>query len=354
MTKHNFKPLISVIIPVYNTPVSFLASCISSIESQKFTDFEVILVNDGSTSELAKSYTALSKEHGFILINKENGGVSSARNLGIQKASGTYITFIDSDDIITDAFFKEAAAYAGSGDYDIIIGSMKDSGRKTSTPLTNDITVLGAFDISDLTLGLMGAQGQRLICNQEAFHLLGSPCGRLYKSSLIRDISFDESLKYSEDQLFNRTVFAMAKSAVVTPSFWYEYRQNSFSAMHGGFDRYLQNISVFWDKWADLNNHESNDHIRKAADILSLRWYNGVTAQWIVPLESSLSSKIDIMKKIYSFKLFSSSVSDLQYKDIAESRLKLSLFLMKHHLFVITLLINYINVRLQKGKRQDL
>ena len=95
---------VSVIVPVYNTE-QYLPRCIDSILAQTFTDFELILVNDGSTDNsgmICNEYAK--KDSRIIVIHKENGGVSSARNLGIDNAKGKYITFVDSDDYILSQY----------------------------------------------------------------------------------------------------------------------------------------------------------------------------------------------------------------------------------------------------------
>lgn len=86
---------ISVIIPVYNS-AKFIEGCLKSILSQSFTDFEIIVVNDGSTDNSLEVLDKYRKD--IILVDKANGGVSSARNAGLSKAKGLYIAFIDSDD----------------------------------------------------------------------------------------------------------------------------------------------------------------------------------------------------------------------------------------------------------------
>ena len=93
-------PVLSIIVPVYNVE-KYLARCIDSILAQTFTDFELILVDDGSTDnsgEICDEYAG--KDPRIIVIHKENGGVSSARNHGLDIARGEYITFVDSDDQI--------------------------------------------------------------------------------------------------------------------------------------------------------------------------------------------------------------------------------------------------------------
>jgi len=95
-------PLFSIIVPIYNVEL-YLKECLDSILSQTFNDFELILVNDGSTDksgDIAKEYK--NKYNNIKLIDKENGGLSSARNAGIKKAIGDYILFIDSDDMLVN------------------------------------------------------------------------------------------------------------------------------------------------------------------------------------------------------------------------------------------------------------
>ena len=100
-------PKLSVIVPVYNVK-KYLIECLNSILSQTFTDFELILVNDGSTDncgEICDKYA--SQDSRVVVIHKENGGLSSARNSGLEYASGKYITFIDSDDYYTNEHIYE-------------------------------------------------------------------------------------------------------------------------------------------------------------------------------------------------------------------------------------------------------
>ena len=89
-------PLVSVIVPIYNVE-NYLKKCIDSILCQTYSNLEIILVNDGSTDnslEICNSY----KDDRIIILNKENGGLSSARNSGLEVMTGEYIFFLDSDD----------------------------------------------------------------------------------------------------------------------------------------------------------------------------------------------------------------------------------------------------------------
>ena len=98
--------MITVIVPIYNSS-SFLDKCISSVLSQSYADFELLLINDGSTDnsgEICDSYAQ--KDSRVRVIHKINGGVSSARNIGLDEAKGEWITFVDSDDWVHEDFCK--------------------------------------------------------------------------------------------------------------------------------------------------------------------------------------------------------------------------------------------------------
>ena len=97
---------LSIIIPVYNTPVPVLRRCLSSVEAIVDVSFEVLLVDDGSKEETATFCNEYAATHPFIrCFHKKNGGVSSARNMGLEAAQGDYVLFVDGDDeVLADAF----------------------------------------------------------------------------------------------------------------------------------------------------------------------------------------------------------------------------------------------------------
>ncbi|PIF43414.1 glycosyl transferase family 2 [Chryseobacterium sp. 52] len=112
-------PKISVIVPCYNQGI-YLDECLQSVMDQTFTNWECLIVNDGSTDEtekIAEKWTK--KDSRFQYIHKENGGISSARNTGLEKASGEYIQFLDSDDTIHREKFEKS--FSADKDYPLII-----------------------------------------------------------------------------------------------------------------------------------------------------------------------------------------------------------------------------------------
>ncbi len=178
--------MISIIVPIYNSE-KWLKKCIESLISQTYTDIEIILINDGSKDnslEICREYEA--KDSRIVVIDKENGGVSKARNEGIKKANGEYIQFVDSDDYIEkDACEKLVSAIEGQ---DMAICGLKVwKGEKLlRTPhledekciLRENIDVY--FKLRKINLG---------------------PCNKLYKKSIIKKL-FREDLSLGEDTVF--------------------------------------------------------------------------------------------------------------------------------------------------------
>ena len=116
---------VSVIVPVYNTE-KYLNKCIDSILAQTFTDFELLLIDDGSTDNsgfICDEYAE--KDKRVKVFHKENGGVSRARNLGIDNAQGEYLSFIDSDDYIRPEMYSELVAIADKFNVDLVSSDLK-------------------------------------------------------------------------------------------------------------------------------------------------------------------------------------------------------------------------------------
>ena len=113
-------PKISVIVPVYNVE-QFLPRCINSILAQTFTDFEVLLINDGSADNSGRICDEYAKKDNRIrLFHKGNGGVSSARNIGLKNVKGELICFIDSDDYLDKKFLQRMVKAMEENDVDLV------------------------------------------------------------------------------------------------------------------------------------------------------------------------------------------------------------------------------------------
>lgn len=213
-------PIISVIIPVYNVE-TYLSNCIESILNQTFREFEIILVNDGSPDNSDKICEDYAKKDSRIRIfHKENGGVSSARNLGIEKSLGKWLTFVDGDDFIEyDSFEKIFSTYLEI-DSDIIIArSYKNNNGKLEECYPFDVNYKG-----------MSFDGIKL--NIDKGYMRGSACGAFYKKTFLtqHNISFPFFLKNSEDSIFLMICFINAKKIEFSDIHIYNVNEREGSA----------------------------------------------------------------------------------------------------------------------------
>lgn len=118
------KPEISVIIPVYNT-ANFVEKCLLSVINQSFTDFEIVMVDDGSTDNSWEVLKKYANDERITLLQKKNGGLSDARNFGLQKATGNYFAFVDSDDWVEKDFLATMIYLAKEHQAEMVICNLQ-------------------------------------------------------------------------------------------------------------------------------------------------------------------------------------------------------------------------------------
>ena len=194
---------ISIIIPVYNNE-KYLERCIVSLINQTYKNLEIILINDGSTDNsriICEKY--LKKDKRVILVNQKNGGVSAARNKGIEIATGSWIGFVDSDDWITENMYEILHINAIENNADISIGGY----------IRTDIEK-PAFE-SKKTLEILDNKTalEYLILDKEGYAT--SVWNKLYKIDVVKNILFDKTIKYGEDLLFNFNIMMNNRKNVV-------------------------------------------------------------------------------------------------------------------------------------------
>ena len=205
-------PKLSVILPVYNV-APYLRDCVGSLLAQRFTDFEVLLVDDGSTDGSGAICDVLAqKDPRVVVLHQENGGVSSARNRGIDHARGEFIVFVDADDFVTEEYLEHLM----ESDADMVITGLQMFGAKQgrAMPASRD-----DFGIKDLAI----RWNKLPVMN---FLLYCFPVAKRYRMRLIREwgIRFDESLFFSEDLHFNLRYYCYADSFAEMPNADYLYR----------------------------------------------------------------------------------------------------------------------------------
>lgn len=208
----NNHPQISVIVPVYNAEI-YLTQCIDSILKQDFTDFELLLINDGSKDQSGVICDEYAKNDKRIKVfHKKNGGVSSARNLGIDEAQGEYIAFIDSDDYIDSNYISTLT----SSTADLVVTGCKILGKnkciKTEYAYQNSIL--------DTKKDIANCLSQTL--NQSPFW---APWCKLFKREIIKRhaIYFNMQIRQSEDSIFLQTYLSYCNTIILKSGTAYNY-----------------------------------------------------------------------------------------------------------------------------------
>ncbi len=278
---------ISVIIPVYNTE-EYLGACLDTLFLQKYRDIEYVLVDDGSTdgsAALCEKYVA--KDSRFVLISKENGGPSSARNLGIEKARGEYITFVDSDDFVDVTAYEKIAALL----------------EKHAEP---DVLVFGANLVPNFAPDYL----YRMVSPRYAVYNGFEPRAlfeevgarpflwlQMVKRSLLTEnnIKMDESIDLGEDQVFQIEFFPCASKIVFVPDKFYFYRwrrDNSIMQKYGDKTerKLLAHIGIIDRAFA---NAEARGRIEEHG-VAMLQWVTFFMWWDIINAKESLQAKLAV------------------------------------------------------------
>lgn len=211
-------PLISVVVPIYKVE-EYLKECVDSILNQNYSDFEVILVDDGSPDgcpAICDEYAL--KDSRVKVIHKENGGLSSARNAGMSQAKGEYVWFVDSDDYLSENAFEmiEKCFSTGADIFTFGILCKQYSGNFDKAP--------HAF--SGLADKEKMAELTKKACSS---HLYTYVWRSVYKAEFLKKnkLSFFNGLSLTEDAIFNSQAFLVADKVFFSDDFPYVYRDRS-------------------------------------------------------------------------------------------------------------------------------
>ena len=221
---------VSVIIPVYNSE-AFLASCIESVTAQTFDKLEILIVDDGSEDGSRKICRKHCKKDGRIqLIEQTHKGVSAARNLGIEKAEGEYLFFLDSDDMIHPQLIEALYILLENTGADIASESylFADGDSKDLAP--EDWKMGDICQVRSRYLNNEKAINRFILGDREA--VLNSIGGKMCRRKALGFQLFDEELTNGEDTLFLYLLLAKGADVVVLQCNWYCYRKHSKGANH--------------------------------------------------------------------------------------------------------------------------
>ena len=240
---------ISVIVPVYNVE-QYLERCVDSIISQTYTNLEIILVNDGSTDNSGKLCDELAKKDERIrVIHKENGGLSDARNRGLDEAESDLVGFIDSDDYIDSDMYEVLLKNLNNTDADLSMCALYDVYNNTpEAQVTNKET-----------WKLSSEQAIKMV--MEAKILSVTAVNKLYRKSLFTDLKFEVG-KIAEDAFIMIKLLDKCEKIVATneKKYYYVHRENSITTQKFStkflnvIEAYEQNSNIISEKYPKLKD----------------------------------------------------------------------------------------------------
>lgn len=271
------QPLISVIVPVYNVE-EYLPKCLDSIINQTYKNIEIIIVNDGSTDKsgiICDEYA--NKDIRIKVIHKENGGLSDARNRGIDIANGDYIGFVDSDDYIAEDMYEYLYDFAVENDLDVAMCSSCDVYKDK---------IIRPKNFKSIILEDKEKIIENIFVNQHGGSGIGV-CNKLFKYNVIKNIRFDFGKTY-EDVYFALKWIGNTNKFGRDSEVKYYYVQREESITHQKFyndkildvvDGYQKNYKIIFEKYPEAT---------KAAEV-RLWWAYRVAIERIYECEDAES-----------------------------------------------------------------
>ena len=250
----------SIIVPIYKV-ADYLDDCVQSVKNQTYTDWELILVDDGSPDACPQMCDGYAKEDERIrVIHKENGGASEARNAGIEQAKGEYVLLLDGDDFYNRSdMFEMLSANIDKSGADVILFGCTDWNMKTGEK---------RISRSDYDLHLLNQVADR----EQSLHYLlsqkkipGGPTIFTVQRALLDEygISFHCGIR-AEDHEYVLMIFSHCKQIFAMNEPFYTYRlQREGSITHSGSIKMIQGIDYTLNKWVPILSCESNDQLRK-------------------------------------------------------------------------------------------
>lgn len=273
--------LFSCIIPVYNTDKNMLQYCIQSIKNQSFTDFEIIIVDDGSKPDIADYCERLiDNNFNMKVLHKQNGGLADARNYGIKEASGEWLIHIDADDWIDCDLLENLEPSCNHPGNDIVIFGFKAVGKEKikNYALKNKSILSGNYlDIRSEVIGGI------MLANKTFDDLaLNTTWGKTFKRSFVNEhgLKFDISLRRAQDVIYNLNAFYVAENIEYVDVVSYNYRVDNTSLSRGyNESNYIHMTNTAKASYEFANSHDDIEYIKNSALAFCRRCFRSIVYQ---------------------------------------------------------------------------
>lgn len=287
---------LSIVVPIYKVQIELLEKCVFSLLKQTLKEIEIILVDDGSPNECRKKCDEFKEKNNCISVfHKTNGGVSSARNFGIQNAKGEYIGFVDADDYVKENFCETLYLTAKKFDADMVCSGYTELNDTTEISHNKKGNIPVVMDKNEATK-------QFLLFDKVDFRVWN----KIFRKNIADKISFSEKYKIAEDEMYIYDFIALANKIVYIPYCGYYYFINSLSVMSA--DLSSKNFDSL--KVTDIISDHVSD--QKTENINYFR-LNSYIRLWVKITSNSIyCKKFSKEKKTIEKKIRSIRISDVK------------------------------------------
>lgn len=285
--------MITIIIPAYNVE-QYIDECIQSVLNQDNKDFECIIIDDGSTDKTGeKCDNWSSKDPRIRVFHQKNMGVSVARNVGLEKAHGQYVTFIDSDDLVSKTYLSDMAKYIDGKQELIVSGFILYPIKSTYKSQEPD---------EECEINICPANVKKIVSLNEKCLLFG-PYAKIYNMNIIRDfgIVFDPNMSFGEDLYFNYKYLEHIHKIRAVSKTNYYYRETGANSLSNIFRK--DKFDITYKEWHIIKNFYvsrkiwDNDVQKYLYKLLWMFIYDGIFAFPYIP-----NHTYDYLKKILGVK----------------------------------------------------
>lgn len=280
---------ISIVMPVYNTPKTYLLESVNSVLSQQYNNIELIIVDDGSNSECAMVCDSIRlSDPRVVVLHQTNSGVSGARNHGTLVATGDYIMYMDSDDFLGTYALTEGISVIQQTDTDFIFAALQhvkcfqDFVNKKSNG-TDQYVLYMKEQIDDVRHSFF-TQRNPLYNNIQGVGFVNrGPCARLVKTNIAQQVSFNEKLKIGEDVEWNMRLLNVCNTVVFVPSIWYGYLIYEGSSLRKYYGNRAELLAMYHDELYTNNSEYCNRHPDDYALNMVVSFYSMVQFEYLSP-----------------------------------------------------------------------
>ncbi|MGU7971536.1 glycosyltransferase family 2 protein [Streptococcus suis] len=290
-------PLISIIVPVYNVE-NYLDECIRTVLGQTYSNWELLLINDGSTDSSGSMCDDYARRDDRIrVIHKNNGGLSDARNAGIDNCTGEYITFLDSDDGIRGDFLEECVTTANQHDVDIVIGHffIWDENNQTFLYFVDQ----AQKDTTEV-ISAQEALNRQVVWKNLNTAPFVVAWGKLFRASLFNTVRFPKGKVFEDEYTIHKTLLESNTVALINKEF-YMYRRhgNSIMTSHFSISKAMNLVEALEERIVDLvlANKDTQLVRQKLRDVLQNTKYEMEVNQ--------CSDSIEYLRVLNKLELFS-------------------------------------------------